>query len=89
MIEVGFKNWENNWSFPLQSEFFDTIEEARERAQTMYSLEIRYIGNNNYMSNGLETWIVDGLGNIETISSNKTSDVYEDQDVWLDQDFLQ
>lgn len=57
MFTVIFKSWNNNWCEYDTPETYPTLKEAISRANSMFSFECRYIGNNNYINNGLQTWV--------------------------------
>ncbi len=59
---VQFREWNNNWSEMLQEERYDSLEDATERARKFTSWKCEYIGNNNYVNNGTETWVEDEQG---------------------------
>lgn len=47
-----------------QEEFYASLEEAKARADQFHSFECEYIGNNNYVNNGVECWVEDSTGKV-------------------------
>lgn len=60
---VNIKPWHNNWSDPVEVEEYEELKTALTRAREINSFTCEYIGNNNYVCNGLETWVDDEAGN--------------------------
>ena len=62
MFIVNFKAWHNNFSDPIETEEFENILDAFDRANSMNSVHTDYIGDNNYVTNGLEVWVENEFG---------------------------
>lgn len=62
MFTVQFRSWYNNHNEFHEPETFSTIEEAIKVADQNYSMEITYMGDNCYNTNGLQTWVTDEAG---------------------------
>ena len=62
MYTVCFKSWYNNWSDPIEFEEYATLNEAKSRADEMYSLEVVEVAPNQFVCNGTETWVEDAQG---------------------------
>lgn len=54
---VCFCNWYNNHSQPDTPEYYNTLTEAKNRAYHCHNLTTDAIGNNNYVTNGVEAWV--------------------------------
>lgn len=66
--KVQFKSWVNNWMEYLEEESYPTLQQAKDRADKMYTFTCTQSTEpgfeNNYFNNGVETWVEDYTGHI-------------------------
>lgn len=57
-----FKSFYNNHNDPMESVECNDLGFAKKEAKRLYSYNVQYIGNNNYVANGTKTWVENEKG---------------------------